>query len=75
MAYSLNLKKLMICVITVMAIVLSFIGVSQARLLAQKEDQGLELYENPTAMKVREFLAMLPKGDPVPPSGPSPGIN
>ncbi|CAL5406490.1 unnamed protein product [Camellia sinensis] len=60
-----------------LAIVFSLLGGSQARLISSC-GVDCEDFKNDRSMVKKmfmEFEAMLPKGVPVPPSGPSPGIN
>jgi hypothetical protein len=65
------------CFLMVLAMVLSFMGGSGSRAWplsgVELEVSGFRV-ENTYEINLRALTAMLPKG-PVPPSGPSPGIN
>ncbi|GFS41119.1 hypothetical protein Acr_00g0072460 [Actinidia rufa] len=69
MAYS-RLFKNLVFFLVVLATFLSLIGGSEARPLP-----CVECIDHSTAKMFEEFKTMLPKGDPVPPSGPSSRIN
>jgi hypothetical protein len=76
MGYFQPCKKLACCLLIVLAMVLSLTAAgscSQVRLLPEVEVSKLRVV-NSNEKNLRTLATMLPKG-PVPPSGPSPGIN
>lgn len=72
MGYFYQCRNLM-CFLLVLAMVLSLMPSLQARPLSGVEVGRYRTEEQ--QQKLRELAAMLPKGVPIPPSGPSPGIN
>ncbi|KAJ6761974.1 hypothetical protein OIU74_024616 [Salix koriyanagi] len=63
------------CFIAVLALVLTFAGSSQARPLPHMNVSGFQAQNSSFEATLRTLSAMLPKGVPLPPSGPNPGIN
>jgi hypothetical protein len=74
MACSKRCKNL-ICFLVVLALVLTLAGSSQARPLPHMNVSGFQARNSSLEAALRTLSAMLPKGAPLPPSGPSPGIN
>ncbi|KAJ6975850.1 hypothetical protein NC653_031624 [Populus alba x Populus x berolinensis] len=67
--------KNFICFLAVLAQVLTLTGSSQARSLLHLNVPGFQAQNSSHAATLRNLAAMLPKGAPLPPSGPSPAIN
>jgi len=67
--------KNFICFLVVLALVLTLPGSSQARSLLHMNVPGFQAQNSSHEATLRNLAAMLPKGAPLPPSGPSPIIN